>query len=199
MWHDIWVFLLKYCLAFFLPKKHIELNKFKSQVLYRSDLAGYLKDFQKSEVKQKLNFSDFSLYYSHDLCWSQFKGVYKDAFFTLILTHQAEETVNGNFGAIACIGFDVVGPSSILVKQIQGVSGQSDILKNFKWERMLVKMVMDWARNAGFQTVKIINSKSNGWYNQQRAESLFMKYDVTARRSGFKFDEKDQTYVKDLA
>ena len=93
----------------------------------------------------------------------------------------------------------MVNQSTILVKQIQGVFGKLSVLRYFQWERMLLSILIDWAKNAGFKIIRVIKAESNGWYNDYRAKSLFMRYDVTARRSGFRFNKKDQAYVLTLA
>lgn len=183
-------------LRVFYRKKYIELYKFKSVVCYETELERYLHDFQKTGTKHGLSLKNFSLCYSYGYCSNNFENVYSDAPYTLILTHREDGTDEDE--EIACIGFELVNHSAILVKQIQGVRGKLSILQHFRWEKMLLKIVMDWAKNAGFKSVRVIQAKSSKWYRNYRAENLFMKYDVTARRSGFRFDEKDQTYVRTL-
>jgi len=183
---------------FFHGKKGAELKKFKSRACCEPGLERYLKAFQKPDIKQEFSLKDFSLYYSYGLGGQNgFYGIYTDAKFTFVLTY--EKGTKSRSSAIACIGFDVIDESTILVKQIQGVSGKLSILQCFRWEKMLLNIVIDWAKNAGFKKVKVIRAESSQWYRPHRAQNLFMKYDVTARRSGFKFDKKDQTYVRILS
>ena len=189
-------FLASLFFRVFRGKKYAELKKFKSYNLYEPGLERYLKNFQKPGIKHDLSFKDFFLYYSYGYGSLNFNGVYSDALYTLVLTHKS--AVNEDV-EMACISFEVVNLSTILVKQIQGVSGMLPFLYPFRWEKMMLNIVIDWAKNAGFKSVRVIKAESSGWYREHRAKSLFMKYDVTARRSGFKFDEKDQTYVKALA
>lgn len=179
----------------FRGKKYVELEKFQSDTFYEPGLEQYLNDFKKPGTKHKLNFKNFFLRYSYGRGSNKFFcSIYSDADYTLVLTQKE----NGKEGAVACISFNVVNRSTVLIEQIQGVRMRLSILQNFRWEKMLLKIVMDWAKNAGFKRVRVIQAKSSLWYTDYRAQSLFMKYDVTARRSGFKFDKKDQTYVRSL-
>ena len=187
----IWRFLLKFYFMIFGNKEVVELDKFKWDICYKTELARYLNDFQKPGTRHDFNLKNFSILYSHGHGYCGFESVYQDATYTLVLTYDNE--------AIACIGFEVVDGSAILIKQIQGVKGRLTILKYFRWEKMLLNIAMDWAKNAGFKAVKIIRGESSGWYSPYLAQSLFMKYDVTARRSGFKFDEENKTYFRNLA
>ena len=180
----------------FKGKKYTELEKFKSNTFYESGLERYLNDFQKRGTKHTLDFKNFFLHYSYGRGSNNFDYIYSDADYTLVLTYR--ENMIRKEKEVACIGFNVVNQSTILIKQIQGVQGMLSVLQHFRWEKMLLNIVMDWAKKAGFKTVRVIKAESSQWYREHRAESLFMKYDVTARRSGFKFDEKDQTYFRTL-
>ncbi len=190
-------FVTRLLLKTFRNKRYAELEKFKSEVFYETGLENYLRNFQKPGVRHGLNLKNFSLRYSYGLYRNDFEYIYCDAPYTLVLTYK--ENCESETEEVACIGFDVVDQATILVKQIQGVYGKSSILQYFRWERMLLKIVVDWAKNAGFKRIRVIKSESSHWFTESRAQSFFMKYDVTARRSGFKFDEKDQTYVRTLA
>ena len=178
-------------------KKSFELSRFRMNSTSGIGVGKYLKAFEKSNTQHDLDFDNFSLECSYGYGYGRFYRVYSDAQYTLTLTYQGGE-YDENLNAVASIGFEVGGPSTIIVKQIQGVSGKDSILKHLKWERMLLTILMDWAKNAGFKTVKIIQAKSSHWYSSARHDSLFMKYDVTARRSGFKFNQADETYVRSL-
>ncbi|MEK7076226.1 MAG: hypothetical protein AAB941_01000 [Patescibacteria group bacterium] len=186
----------------FCRKQYAELDKFKSVIYYETEPERYLNDFQKPGTKHELNLKNFALCYSYGRGNNNFDHVYSDAPYTLVLTYKkdgASEVEANEDEEVACIGFELVNRSTILVKQIQGVSGKLAILQHFRWGKMLLKVVMDWAKNAGFKTVRVIKAESSKWYREYRAKDFFIRYDVTARRSGFKFDEKDQTYVRILA
>jgi len=189
-------FFANFFIRIFRGKKHVELEKFKSNLVYKTNIEYYLNEFQKPGVKHELSLKDFSLYYFYGLHQTTFDGVYSDAPYVLVLTHKS--VANEDVG-IACVGFEVVTQSTILIKQIQGVRGMAPFLQSFRWEKMLLETVTDWAKKASFKSVRVIQGKDSYWHNERLDKDFFMKYDVTARRSGFKFDEKDKTYVRTLA
>ena len=64
-----------------------------------------------------------------------------------------------------------------------------------------MQIVIDWARENGFKRVEVIRGENQYWYN--RAESveqgsMRLKYDVTAKRSGFKFDPENEVYFFEI-
>lgn len=135
--------------------------------------------------------------FGHGYCNNTFGNIYSDTDYMMVLAYKEKGSFKKR--GVACVGFDVIDTSTIFIKQIQGVRGELAILQNFRWEKMLLQILMVWARNAGFKSMRVIRGKSNSWYNSNRDQNFFMKYDVTARRSGFKFDEKGQVYILNLA
>ena len=129
-------------------------------------------------------------------------GPYRDASFTIalygdVLTKEIPEDSD----YLACIGFDADG-DKIIVRQIQGNPGKGETLCLFKWERMLLTILTDWARQNGFNQIRVIPAKNSNWFRDcesERAKRMFMHYDVTARRSGFSFDQESGQYFKALA
>jgi hypothetical protein len=108
---------------------------------------------------------------------------------------------------IACVAFDKVGSRSICIKQIQGTSyGRLEneeiriaALREIKWERLLVQIVCEWARINRVKWVKSISSKKSYWYGHHNQKQLFMRYDVTARRMGFRESSEEGIYQMDLS
>lgn len=137
---------------------------------------------------------------SHD-----FSDVYRDTEFTLILYDG--EILSGSCisRSIACIGFDVVKPHKkrakpiIFIRQIQGVYGKKQELAAFRWEKMLVQIIVDWARVNGFSEARIQLAEHNRYYDQVGSrDSLRLRYNITARRSGFRLNEARNYYVLEL-
>lgn len=129
-------------------------------------------------------------------------GPYRDASYTLALylDQQSQTNICLKSNYLACIGFDVDN-SQIIVRQIQGNPGKKEILQLFKWERMLLAILINWAESNEFNQIRIIQAKDSGWYREyekERSQRMFMHYDVTARRSGFSFDQPSGQYVKSL-
>ena len=102
--------------------------------------------------------------------------------------------------AAACISFGIY-EKAILVKQIQGVEGMGNELKHIRWEKFLLKLVEDWARANGFEKISILKAEKNEWWphnDVEKQQRFKMHYDVTAKRSGFKFCPEEECYVKQL-
>ena len=64
---------------------------------------------------------------------------------------------------------------------------------------MLLKIATDWARENGYEEARVLCARENKWWKEHRNNTLYMKYDVTARRSGFKFSPEKKAYVAPLA
>ena len=175
-------------------------RSFKKGRKYDIDLTPYFEKFLRDKWEGDVDFSRYHIYLSHRSRVCNYKGVYRDALFSLILV--ITNSVNTEGYPIACIGFDIQPDSkSILVEQIQGVKGGLPYLGQFRWEKMLLKIVIDWARENRFSHVKVIRAQDCTYWSQENDEKnqrLYMKYDVTAKRMKFKYDEEQKVYVLDL-
>ena len=107
---------------------------------------------------------------------------------------------------IACIAFIQTGPRSVCINQIQGPSydrseentaARIAALSEVKWERLLVRVVCEWARKNRIESVEMISCKKSRWYRDFRHKQMFIRYDVTARRMGFKESDKEGIYKID--
>lgn len=101
---------------------------------------------------------------------------------------------------IACISFDKVDSRTVCIKQVQGPSyGESQVredrvaaLAGIKWERLLVQVVCEWARDNGLRSIQMISCRGSSWYKDFRHDQMFMRYDVTARRMGFRLLDQNK-------
>jgi len=99
----------------------------------------------------------------------------------------------------------------ILVSQIQV---QDDIssrgvaeLKKIRWEKKLLGTVVSWADEFLFSRVLVVPAANNYWLNlcpdqterEKMEQRLFMRYDVTATRLGFRREETDAPYCLETA
>ena len=171
----------------------------KRYKIYDINIQSYLRNFLNFGKKIKVSDYKICLVYSISNGYGYFNGVYHDAEYGFVLTKSGlKEKICIGKTALACIGFDCYSDDFITIKQIQGVSGKQNELNCFHWTKMLLKICVDWARDNGFKTVYVIRAKDSGWYRVDREKSMFMRYDVTARRSGFQFDEADKKYFLSL-
>jgi len=98
----------------------------------------------------------------------------------------------------------------VLVGQIQSQKTASKAsrleLKNIKWERTLLDITVDWARKVGLPRVLVVPSANNYWLTdshcqpmkEELGKRLFLRYDVTARRCGFKKAGDNLPYLLEL-
>ncbi|MBI2674319.1 MAG: hypothetical protein HYX22_01075 [Candidatus Yanofskybacteria bacterium] len=130
---------------------------------------------------------------SHRTRGDHLSGPYRDALYTVSLYYRF---TNNDPEYLACIGFDI-DDDKIIVKQIQGNQGKGELLGLFKWERMLLSILTDWANESGFKQIRVIQAKNQRWCrNGDRMKRMYMHYDVTARRSGFNLDQDSGQYIK---
>ncbi len=170
------------------------LLSFDGKTPFDGDFSGYLTSYSKDG---QLDPSGYSLV----LCgaWENL-GIYRDTVYSFVLKR--------GYSTLACIGFDIEEDRTLEVKQIQGVKGAQEDLSHLKWERMLLIVVTDWASRYGFRQVRVQRAEDNEWVKraetlkweevrQELTERLRMRHDVTARRSGFRLDNRGY-YVRDL-
>lgn len=94
---------------------------------------------------------------------------------------------------ICGIWFNVDVPHRIVaVAQMQGVdlnryNMRTDLaaeLRKFRWERMFLRLVIEWARQKGFVEVRVVTAVKQAFFSHARQERFHLRYDVTATREG---------------
>lgn len=180
----------------FRSKESQDLKLFKKSnkgKRYDIDLYPYLMRFFKEGREERERCDAYSLYAYRSKKEGygsvELHAIYVDAVFSFILFKDKNPIAN--------IGFNIEADNSILVKQIQGVRGRQDELGFLRWEKMLLQIVMDWARRNKFKKISVIRSIDSKWhrdYDKERRERMYLKYDVTARRMGFKYDVNKKLY-----
>ena len=71
-----------------------------------------------------------------------------------------------------------------IVAQLQGQLGANHYVGSLKWERLLVTIVEDWAREAGFSACLGLPASENPHY--PNSPQAHLRYDVTFKRMGYK-------------
>ncbi len=91
----------------------------------------------------------------------------------------------------------------ILIDQIQATStlGTQKVLGTFRWEKVLVGLVIDWAAQNGLNRIFIRPAKYNKYtaINNSAGNRGHMRYDITAKRMGFKILGGDLPHMLDLS
>lgn len=97
---------------------------------------------------------------------------------------------------------DKAGPR---ILQIQGLSKEYtysdhlhryqagfEVLKKYRWEFMLIELMKRWTKYEGFNNLYIKPTSQHAWKNAD----LYAKYryDIPAKRSGFKYDEPSASW-----
>lgn len=98
--------------------------------------------------------------------------------------------------AIANIAFKI-GSGLIHINQLQGMPGRQKELLPLRWEKMLYQLVVEIARRLNFKMVEILPAEENEYYDpayEARAERLKLRYNITAKRMGFKWNPKKEVY-----
>lgn len=173
------------------------LSNFGGGVSFDGELDRYLL------IYSKINSSNLPPYYLK----LHRKG---DPFWIVRDTTYAFELQNYEH-TIALIDFDVGEEDILIIRQIQGDSqlcdhGNQEYLAPLKWERMLLRITIDWASQHGFRQVRVQRAEDNKWWSidippeplVEHQERLRMRYNVTAKRSGLRFNTNLNCYVLDL-
>lgn len=153
-----------------------------------AEAASYLAEFSRS---RDLNPSRYSLRFHKPNGHATF--MHMDAPYGFVLKR------NGN-RSIAFLAFDAEN-DYIIIRQIQGAFGEMEDLKQIRWERMLLRIAVDWTSANSFKQIRVQKAEDNRYwddYSGKRQERLRMRYDVTAKRSGFRFDESLNCWVLNL-
>ena len=161
-------------------------------------LLAYFKRFSKKGFKSKIKVGEYKIHQFYKesgagrLHGTIYSPIYVDAAYNFALV-KGKKSICG-------IAFRAGGTSAyarIFVRQIQGVPGKQKDLRPFRWEKMLLQILIDWAKQNGFERIDIVRAKNTGWWTRhksERNERLYMKYDVTAKRMGFKLSGNRRVY-----
>lgn len=178
------------------------LQRFKTGCAYGIDPRPYFEKFTKQGWSINSQMAKF------DIClfglrgsYAGFWGVWADAPSGLVLVKKDVWSLWGlarSNSAVAVISFETDG-AIVNVKQIQGVRRCRRRLKPLRWEKLLLQLVVDWARENGFARVTVAPSRRNGWlYLVANHNNLKLKYDITAKRLGFTYEKATDSYVRIL-
>lgn len=134
------------------------------------------------ETDVRLNGSNFG---------QRFRDKYFDATYNLCLTRDG--------ALVASLGFEL-DDDEMNVWQLQGVRGQQGALGPLRWERALLDRAVAWARSSDVATVFVASAAHVRWAataGHLDPSQAKLRYDVTARRCGFR-RTADDYYRLDL-
>lgn len=185
-------------------------------VCFNKHLRDCIKDNCAADIGARLN--NYSVFLSFPASFmlqrgyrdNRFPNIYWDATYGIVLAYK--HLVNGReeYREIACVGFEI-DRSIIHIKQIQGARYRHEELSPLRWEKLLIKVVIEIAQRLGFITVEILPAERNDYYipSDHELESrhiskkdwqqlLKLRYDVVAKRLGFKWDPQKRVYEYSL-
>lgn len=119
------------------------------------------------------------------------KKVHIDAPYGLVLE-------DGSRRPIAVVGIEV-HRDHILVTQLQGVRGASESLALLgRWEKSFVALVEELSQELNVPEVRIRPADQIGWVTTGAVslDRARLRYDVTAKRMGYRFDDRVNMFVK---
>jgi len=159
------------------------LKAFRKGKRYKVDLMPYLKKFlrkkfQNNEDKSGVELPSYGIRLDYGHGSSRRFPRYYDAHYNFVLTYIGK--------AVASIGFDISDRGVITVKQIQGVKGRKRELTPFRWEKLLLMLIVDYAAKYGLRQVRVLPAEFNEWKKTMEEEKTKLFYDVTPKRCGFK-------------
>jgi hypothetical protein len=94
-----------------------------------------------------------------------------------------------------------------VITQLQGptyrdLKSVEPVLKNLRWERILVNLISFWAQRVGFPCIYFTRGEYNIYYNPthkpELAKRLTRRYNGTAKKCGFRRDPITGLYKKGL-
>jgi hypothetical protein len=94
----------------------------------------------------------------------------------------------------------------LIINQLQGPSYMpgnliKETFRNLRWERLLSGVFVDWARRANLEKLYFLPAKYNKWdlVRRDKNQTAHLRYDVTAKRLGFRRDAENKPYSLDVA
>ncbi len=165
----------------------------KGELLNDDLVASYLHIYSKNEPVDTEGYT-IQLYGEGQRFWA--KGLYRVTPYAFVLLKDENP--------IACIGVDVESETMLKVKQLQAVPEQREAHSVLRWEKMFLKVIEDWGQRHGFNEAGVTKAEDTDWWNKKipdldrHRQALKMRFDITAKRSGYKFDKKRNCFVKKL-
>ncbi len=154
----------------------------------RNLLENMLQRYAKSE-----GIASRQLYLIRAHFHGQRYDVVPDAEFGLVL-REGPKNPRTDDKSLCSIWFNVMALEEVLfVKQIQGMPGRKDELNGLRWERMLLRFFVEWARPLGVIDIRVVNSRKQAYYRDERKERFHLIHDVSAAREGFSIGEEYHT------
>ncbi len=181
------------CKLGYIQAKDYGLRMFRLRVPYLLNLRDYLEKFLKNNNTAS---DEYSLFLAFQKGYDpHYINICLDGDYGFILT---SKTYNGKIlevsnRALACVSFTIHG-SNIVIQQLQAVKGM--VPADLRWEKLFIQLVIDWAFTHGYSRVGIIQAKDHKYFIRTRANDLYVRYDVTAKRCGFKLDDQSGIYFK---
>lgn len=137
--------------------------------------------------------------------------VYGDAEYGFVLEQEVRNGRRTGLTPRAVVTFDIERTEEgalPVVRQLQAlfrgmdpraITAPENPLAGLRWERMFLRVVADWAAAQGFPAVACIRGTDSRWATYPEIKKRFhVRYDVSAQRNGFRFNEQRRLWVRQL-
>jgi len=191
-------------------KKFVE--DFTHRGNFRSLLQTYIKEDSDLDPNKFALFVHKGRYDSDNT--PPFKHFYFDSFTNLVLLYG-----NKKNGACVTGGIELrksiedtegledsdMQDDDLIINQLQGPTHKVEVenvgsrFSGFRWEKLLVEIFSIWTRQSGLKKIYLLPSKFSDWSEVKMNinGTSFLRYDVTARRSGFRRGNDNEPYKKE--
>lgn len=172
-------------------------------------IKGYLKEDSTLDPKQFTLLTHEGYSYAKKPPYNIF---YYDGFTSLLLFYgdlrnkigvTASLELKGNKNSFQGMNDSQMTDDDIIINQIQGplynkaIAEVKETFSEFRWEKLFVEIFINWARQSGLQRIFLLPSAYNEWNTVQANTNgtALLRYDVTAKRLGFKQKNKHEPYI----
>lgn len=146
--------------------------------------------FKKKTYEGNINLSKYLINGIHD----PDVDIYRDTPHYLLLRYSGSPIAMSSYSImqvendsfVVADYLDSVTDKILCVIQLQGICLADEILRPLKWERMFVSVFENYAKQLGFSASAILPASKN--YAMRYDEGCKMRYDITAKRSGYKMN-----------
>lgn len=168
------------------PLNVTEISRVYGNSMESSKAREHLKGFLRNGVDLEV-LSEYGIRLS---CHYDIDGIVTDGTYQFILTSRDKP--------ITLISFNIVAIGLILINQLQSLVNRKhgryvwlEKLTAIKWEKALIMLVCAWGSENGFGRVMVQPAEENRYYYAglhytEYQERFHLRYDVTARRCGFR-------------
>jgi hypothetical protein len=193
------------------------LNQFTERLInsgeFQNMVTSYVKDDSKLDPKQFKLFTHKGYDHNQGPVYNTFQydgsaslllfyGDPNDRIGAVASIEMFQELINRHKSYNQEMDTSKISSDDIIINQIRGPFKEDakkihKTFSNFRWEKLLVEIFIEWARQAGLQKIFMLPSALNPWavIKNNIHGSSFLRFDVTAKRLGFRRQKDNEPYM----